>query len=258
MHLPSDASIKYKELLEYLQCHGHAKVSELTRVLFLSESTVRRALSALEAEGKVHRFHGGAASTDPGKQAFVKEREVSRSEEKDAIGRLAASFVEEGMTLLLMGGTTVHAMCPYLKGKRLTVITSSLPVVNDLAWEEHMTLILLGGVLNPPEMEVRGGLMQLALGRLRADLMFTGVTGLHPIHGLMTDDPNGVETYTTCMNVSDQVYVLADHTKCEHYGGTTVLCELKDISCLITDDHMPEATCAYYQEQAPRLLLAPV
>jgi len=256
--LPSDASIKYKELLEYLQHHGNAKVSELTRALFLSESTVRRALSALEAQGKLHRFHGGAASADPGKQAFVRQRKVSRSEEKDAIGRLAASFVEEGMTLLMMGGTTVHAICPYLKGKRLTVITSSLPVVNDLVWEEKMTLILLGGVLNPPEMEVRGGLMQLALERLRADLMFTGVTGLHPIHGLMTDDPNGVETYTSCMNVSDQVFVLADHTKCEHYWGTTVLCELKDISCLITDGSMSPAARAYYEERAPRLLLAPM
>jgi len=54
------------------------------------------------------------------------------------------------------------------------------------------------------------------------------------------------------------VYVLADHTKCEHYWGTTVLCELKDISCLITDDRMSEAARAYYEERAPRLLLAPV
>lgn len=256
--MPSDASIKYKELLAYLRQHGNAKVSELTRALFLSESTVRRALNALEAQGKIHRFHGGAAPADPGTQAFVRQRQISHGEEKDAVGRLAATFVKEGMTLLMMGGTTVHAMCPYLKGKRLTVITSSLPVVNELAWEEKMTLILLGGVLNPTEMEVRGGLMQLALERLRADLMFTGVTGLHPIHGLMTDDPNGVETYTTCMNVSDQVVVLADHTKCEHYWGTTVLCELKDISCLITDGRMSDAARAYYEERAPRLLLAPL
>jgi len=162
------------------------------------------------------------------------------------------------MTLLLMGGTTVHAMCPYLKGMRLTVITSSLPVINALAWDEKMTLILLGGVLNPAEMEVRGGLMQLALERLRADLMFVGTTGLHPIHGLMTDDPNGVETYTTCMNISDQVYVLADHTKCENYWGTTVLCELSEISYLITDEHMTDAARIYYEQHVGKLLIAPL
>ncbi len=256
--MTDDASIKYKELLDYLRHHGSAKVAELTRALFLSESTVRRALAALEAQGKLHRFHGGAVSADPNAQSFIRQRGVSRSEEKDAIGRLAASFVEEGMTLLLMGGTTVHAMCPYLKGKRLTVITSSLLVTIDLAWEEQMTIILLGGVLNPAEMEARGGLTQMGLERLRADLMFTGCTGMHPIHGLMTDDPNGVETSNTCMHVSDQVFVLADHTKCEQYWGTTVLCELKDISYLITDDRMAEATRSYYEERVSRLLLAPV
>ena len=256
--MANDAAIKYKELLDYMQRHGSAKVSELKRALFYSESTVRRALSALEAQGKLHRFHGGAVSADLNAQAPIRQRQVSYGEEKDAIGRLAASLVEEGMTLLLMGGTTVHAMCPYLKGKRLTVITSSLPVINDLAWEETMTLILLGGVLNPAEMEVRGGLMQLALERLRADLMFTGVTGLHPVHGLMTDDPNGVETYTSCMNVSDRVFVLADHTKCEHYWGTTVLCGLKDISCLISDSRMSGVARACYEARVPQLLLAPV
>jgi len=258
MRLASDAAIKYKDLLDYLQHHGNAKVSELTRALFLSESTVRRALSALEAQGKLHRFHGGAASADPGAQAFIRKRQISHGVEKDAIGRLAASLVQEGMTLLMMGGTTVNAMCPYLKGKRLTVITSSLPVINELAWEEKITLILLGGVLDPAEMEVQGGLMQLALERLRADMMFVGATGLHPIHGLMTDDPDGMATYTTCMNISDQVYVLADHTKCEHYWGTTVVCELKDISCLITDGRMSEAARAYYEEHVLQLLIAPL
>ncbi|MCL1854691.1 MAG: DeoR/GlpR family DNA-binding transcription regulator [Clostridia bacterium] len=255
--MSGDAAIKYKDLLEYLQRHGKAKVSELTRALFLSESTVRRALHALDEQGKLHRFHGGAVSVDPGARAFIRQRQVSHSAEKNAIGRLGASFVQEGMTLLLLGGTTVHAICPYLKGKRLTVITSSLPVINDLAWEEQMTVILLGGVLNPPEMEVHGGLTQLTLERLRADLMFTGTSGMHPTHGVMTDDPNGVAAYNTCMHISDQVFVLADHTKFENHWGTTLMCELTDISCLVTDDRISEPARAYYEARVPRLLIAP-
>ena len=254
--MSSDPAIKYRELLDYLQHHGNAKVSELSGALFLSESTVRRALTALERQGKLRRFHGGASPSDAVERSSIKRRQVSRLNEKAAIGRMAASFVKEGMTLLLMGGTTVQTICPYIKGKRLTVITSSLPVMNELAWEEQMQVILLGGVLNPAEMEVRGGLTHLMLERLRADLMFTGVTGLHPIHGLMTDDPNGVEAYTTCMRISDQVIVLADHTKCEQYSGTTVVCGLSDIACLITDDGMPEAVRAYYEKCVPRLVIA--
>ena len=221
--MSGDSSAKYIELIRYLNQRGSAKVSDFSRDLFLSESTVRRALGALEAQGKLKRYHGGASLPDPAAHSPIRQRQVSHLKQKDAIGRLAATFVKEGMTLLLMGGTTVNAVCPYLKGMRLTVITSSLPVMNELAWEEQMTIILLGGVLNPAEMEVRGGLTHLALERLRADLMLTGTTGLHPIHGLMTDDPNGVETYQSCMRISDKVIVLADHTKCEQYQASQII-----------------------------------
>ena len=256
--MSNDPTAKYGEMLAYLQRQGGAKVTELSRELFLSESTVRRALAALENQGKLRRYHGGAVAVDMAAQSPINKRKVSCQQEKDAIGRLAASFVHEGMTLLLMGGTTVHAICPYLKGKRLTVITSSLPVMNDLAWEEQMQVILLGGVLNPAEMEVRGGLMHLTLEHLRADLMLVGVTGLHPIHGLMTDDPNGVETYTTCMRISDKVLVMADHTKCERYYGTTVLCNLSEIDGLVTGSSMAPEVRTYYEDHVKQLYIAEV
>lgn len=253
-----DMSIKYRELIEYLNRQGGAKVGELSQALFLSESTIRRALAELEAQGLVKRYHGGAALADPAAQSSIRQRQISYLPEKRAIGQLASTFVQEGMTLLLVGGTTVQAICPYLKGKRLTVITSSLPVMNALAWEEQMQVILLGGVLNPTEMEVRGGLTHLTLERLRADIMFTGTTGLHPIHGLMTDDPNGVETYRTCMRISDEVFVLADHTKCEHYWGTTVVCGLDEVTHLITDSGLSAQTRTYFEKAVPHLHLAGV
>ena len=254
--MSGDMAAKYGELLRYIEQRGSAKVTELSRDLYLSESTVRRALEALEKQNRLKRFHGGASLPDPAAHSPIRQRQVSHLKEKNAIGRLAATFVKEGMTLLLMGGTTVNAVCPYLKGMRLTVITSSLPVMNELAWEEKITVILLGGVLNPAEMEVRGGLTHLTLERLRADLMLTGTTGLHPIHGLMTDDPNGVETYQACMRISDEVIVLADHTKCEQYEGTTVLCPVSEINCLITDDGLSESTRIYYEKHIPRLCIA--
>jgi DeoR/GlpR family transcriptional regulator of sugar metabolism len=60
------------------------------------------------------------------------------------------------------------------------------------------------------------------------------------------------------MHISDQVYVLADHTKFDNHWGTTVMCELKDISCLITDHGITEPALTYYADRVPRLLIAPV
>jgi predicted ArsR family transcriptional regulator len=45
--MSSDPSAKYGELLRYLNQRGTAKISDFSRDLFLSESTVRRALETL-------------------------------------------------------------------------------------------------------------------------------------------------------------------------------------------------------------------
>ena len=249
---------KYGELLQYMRANRSAKVTELSKALFLSEATVRRVLDKLEAEGKLRRFHGGATLIEDHDDAFIMRRQFSLAKEKQAIGRVASELVRDGMTLLMMGGSTVQALCPFLRGKKLTVITSSIPVASALAWEEHISVIMLGGVLNPAEMEVRGHLSSMTLEHLRADMMFIGTTGLHPIHGVMTDDPNSVEAYTTCMRVCDEVVVLADHSKLEQYMGTTVQCGLDKLDALVVDDGVKPAELNYYRERMRKVYAAPV
>ena len=52
---------KYRdELLEYLKENKQATVGELARMLFVSETTVRRTLDELQDLGLVERTHGGA------------------------------------------------------------------------------------------------------------------------------------------------------------------------------------------------------
>ncbi len=229
---------KYRAVLEYISRKKSATVVEIASVHFLSESTVRRLLAEMEQNGLVHRFHGGAViAGDQQDGRMIAMREVQKIQEKAAIGKEAASLVKDGMTLLMLGGTTVMAMCPYLKGKGITVITTSIPVVNDLLLEENMKLILLGGVVNPTELEVRGSMTAEGLSRLRADILFLGATNIHPLHGMMTDDPEAVATYRGCMAASDQKILLVDSTKFKT-GGVTVVAGLNELDVIITDERL--------------------
>lgn len=237
--MPSGLTAKYRDILEYLNRRKSATVVELSSVFFLSESTVRRLLADMEKNGAVVRFHGGAAvSGAAAPPSWVELREVQNIREKAAIGREAAALVHDGMTLMLLGGTTVSAICQYLGGKSLTVITTSIPVVNSLLPEENMKLILLGGVVNPPELEVRGSITSMGLERLRADIVFLGATNVHPVHGLMTDDPEAVAAYRACMAASDRKVLLADGSKFRQ-GGVTVVAGLDELDFLITDEGLP-------------------
>jgi DeoR/GlpR family transcriptional regulator of sugar metabolism len=230
-------SAKYRDVLEYIRMKKTASVVELTSVFFLSASTVRRILTSMEEENLVVRYHGGVAikSDEP---VDISGRNIKELREKSLIAREAASMVKDGMTIILLGGTTVHAMCPYLKGRQITVITTSFPVVMDLMCEDRMKLIMLGGVVNAPELEVRGSLLISGLEKLQADILFLGATSIHPVRGIMTDDPEALNTYRYCIGVAEKSVVLADSTKFR-LGGGSVVGLLSEVSCIITDSALP-------------------
>ncbi|HHY82259.1 MAG TPA: DeoR/GlpR transcriptional regulator [Clostridiales bacterium] len=236
------ASLKYREVLEYILVNQKATVQELSSIFFLSESTVRRVLSELEKENFIERFHGGAVVKGADiKSEALNKRKNYMTRQKAAIALKAVSFIKDGMTVIMLGGTTVHAMCQYLKGRHLTVITTSIPVANDLMLEPNMKIILLGGIINPQEYEVRGAMTKASLERLRADLVFVGATNIHEQHGLMTDDPDAVDTYRACLESADRKLLLADSTKFRP-GGAAVVARLDELDDIITDYQISEAT----------------
>lgn len=240
--MQSGLTSKYRDILEYINRKRSASVAELTSVFFLSESTVRRLLTEMEQSGKIVRYHGGAVIAGDQTLDKIDAREVQNIREKAAIGREAAAQVQDGMTLMMLGGTTVLAICPYIKGRNVTIITTSIPVVNELLFEDRMKLILLGGTVNPMELEIRGSMTAAGLERLRADVLFIGATNIHPVHGLMTDDPEAVATYRASLAASDKKILLADSSKFRT-GGVTVVAGLQELDAIITDEGLSiEAT----------------
>ena len=53
-----------KEILEILQNNQYATIDELAEKLFVSPSTIRRKLNALQKKGLISRTHGGAQLND--------------------------------------------------------------------------------------------------------------------------------------------------------------------------------------------------
>lgn len=248
---------KYKDVVEYLYQNRSVKVTELSRVFFLSESTIRRLLREMDTQGLVKRYHGGAVLADDEKYLSLTERLGDLAAEKTAIAKLAASFVKENMTIIMLGGTTVRAMCPFLAdGRHITVITNSVFVVNDLAHSKNINFILLGGVLNTREMESRGSLTVQGLERIHADALFIGATGMHPVHGLLTDDIEAVDTYRACFKASNTAYVLAD---CRKFSITkyVVIAPYQEIPNIVTDGGLSTDMHTHLEQMGVHVHIAP-
>jgi len=109
--------------------------------------------------------------------------------DKLALGRYGASLIRPGQVVILDGGTTALQVARHLApGLRATVITHSPTVAVELARHPGIEILVLGGRLFRHSMVNVGASVIDAASRLRADLFFLGVTGVHPEAGLSTGD----------------------------------------------------------------------
>jgi len=222
-------------VLDYIKLNKHSSTIELAKELGASESTVRRALTRLEDKRLIMRFHGGAQIIEAGISADdVAYRKGKNWKKKNVIAREASKVVEDNSTIILLGGTTVCAMCNYIRNKKLTVITNSLIVLDELKREEHIKIILLGGEYNPIEKELGGAITSFGMKHMRADYLFSGATSFDEKQGATTQDLYSLELYRSCIESSNQIYILTDSSKFEKFG-TAVTAYHHEITCLITD-----------------------
>ena len=120
---------RQEEILELLERNGSVTVQELKDKFGASESTIRRDLNALDSRGVLVKVFGGAVKNEMKLQ--VKDEEVARrieynKEEKERIGRYAASLIVSGDFVYLDAGTTTGAMIPYLEQKDVTYVTNAV------------------------------------------------------------------------------------------------------------------------------------
>src|SRR5262249_43158294 len=144
------------EVLSLIESEGFVSLQQLTERTGVSESTVRRDLEYLERIGQVRRTRGGAAYTGDSLTPHD-VRAGTAIPEKQAIGRAAASLVQAGEAILLDGGTTTLEVARNLSGKSLQVVTNSVPVVNLLANQPQIELVVIGGVGCTPTWAWCGG-----------------------------------------------------------------------------------------------------
>src|SRR5689334_10589180 len=128
------AAQRQKLIMEEVGRTGGVRVSLLTRMLGVSDMTIRRDLEALARRGMVQKVHGGAtagqgSSDEPGFEAKISRERAA----KEAIGAAAARLVRPGTAIAVSAGTTTHALAAHLAPiPDLTVVTNSLWVAEVL------------------------------------------------------------------------------------------------------------------------------
>ena len=200
-------------LLEILGKTGRIVAKDVSRELSLSEDTIRRDLRELAADGRLTRVHGGALPVSPSTGNLDARRDLA-TDEKAKLAAVACRLIRPGQVVFMDGGTThlelIRRLAHSLKA---TIITHSPSIAAAL--EHHLAIetILIGGRLFRHSMVAVGAETLEAISRMRADMCFLGVTGIHASEGLTTGDHEEAAVKRALVERTAETVVLATEDK---------------------------------------------
>ncbi|NIG52229.1 DeoR/GlpR transcriptional regulator [Chitinophaga sp. Cy-1792] len=227
-----------EERLEYilkkLQTDHKVLQTELSTDLQVSEDTVRRDLDALALSGRLIKVRGGAIPHSPNPYNF-NDRIVYHEADKKQIAAKALSFIQDGQTIIMDGGTSTLTLAKMLPPTlKATIITNCVPIAAQLIDHPNVELILTGGRVTKASQNA-GGLDTIRmLQRIKADICFLGVCSLHEETGVSCVDFNDTEVKSVMVESAYKTIVLATSEKM----GTAEpfkVCEITNIDTIITD-----------------------
>ncbi|HEX9703517.1 MAG TPA: DeoR/GlpR family DNA-binding transcription regulator [Rhodospirillales bacterium] len=223
------------QILSILGEKGSVSVNELYRRLKVSRETIRRDITRLAAEHRLRKTHGGALSIDQVEPAFV-ERLAVNIDGKRAIGRLAATLVPDGATLIIDSGTTTLCVAEALTPRRgLTVYTNDIHVAGRLAGRNNNRVLLLGGEVQGNEGATLGRDATHMLANYYADFTFVGAGALSSDPWLMDFSREAAELRAEMLAQARTAVLLADHTKFDRTAPVRVA-NLDLVNYLVTDN----------------------
>ena len=202
---------------------GSVTIAELESAYGMSAMTARRDLRELERQGRARRTHGGAvvAQTTRKEDSF-RIRLEQAAEAKKRLGAAAAAHVADGEAIFVDSSTTAYAAveCLLAAGRRMTVLTNSIPVMDLVAQTDapNASLIGLSGSLRAATRSFVGPLTVDAIGRHFADKLIFSVKGVTPDGTLTEADALEAEVKAAMVSRARESLLVVDGSKFEAIG----------------------------------------
>lgn len=252
--------VRKTRIEQLIQQNGSMSITALASEFNVSEMTIRRDLSELEARGHIQRTHGGAVVEQPGEtrlaseERFFDERRNANRAAKTAIARKALGLVNAGQAVALDVGTTNYELASMLAERTdIRVFTNNLRVA-ALMGQSQAEIYLLGGRVRQKEMSLCGPVAVDQARRLWFDIAFIGVSALSP-HGIFDFAFEEIELKHAYIDRAKKRVVLADSSKFDQ----TSLVQISGfdvIDAVVTDAPPPARIAAALEAAGVEVILA--
>lgn len=208
---------RQQAIIRELDRNGSVAVSELAEHFHVSRMTIRRDLFEIEKSSQLKRTHGGAVlpskSPNYSEPPTIKRMELLK-DEKIRIAKAVAALIGEKEVIFLGSGTTTLYVAKELYERNdITVLSNAITIINELSTNGKMPIIGIGGFLRREEQSMIGHFAERVIEDLRVEKVIVGMRGVHPRFGLTSEDPQELMTDRKILGISDNVIIVADHTK---------------------------------------------
>lgn len=207
---------RYEKILEILDKKGVVTVKEITEKLNSSDATTRRDFNALDKMGRLKKVHGGATKIIDSRFVIEEEdintKENINKEEKNAVGKMAASLIEENDFVYIDAGTSTGAMIKYIDAKNVTFVTNGLYHALDLSKRGYKVFILAGETREMTG-SVVGSEAVKSIQKYNFTKGFFGTNGIDIKAGYTTYKENEGLIKEAAIKKCKDAYVLTDSSK---------------------------------------------
>ncbi len=233
-------NIRQERIKEFIETNNVVSIKQL-QALFpeVSLMTIHRDLDALERDGSVVKFRGGAKSVRHANDPEFNVRMHENNAGKLMIAHKALELIQPHTSVFLDASTTNLALARSLPDINLNVFTTGPSIALELCRLHNPVVSLCCGTMNRKNLALSGQNTLEMLDKINIDLAFIGVSGC------------SVEAGFTCGAESD---MLVKRKVIQKARTSVLMCsreklrclmpytfaEFGDVDYLISDEPMPE------------------
>jgi len=246
---------RQQEILERIRKNGRVLAADLAQEFQTSEDTIRRTLRDLAGQGLCARVYGGALAISPASGSAV-QRRMQGIDLKLAIGEKLASLVRPAQFVFIDAGSTNLAAARFLpKDIGITVATHDPTIAASLADRTDLTLITVGGKINPLVGAAVDAQALRSVLELRPDLLLLGVCAIDAAHGIAAFNSEDAQMKRALLERSGSVAIATLNDKlCA--SAPFYVSEVDVIADLVVETDAPKPILADFRARGLRLHLA--
>lgn len=251
-------TFRIRQMQQYIQEHEFVSMEELRDTFKISMNTVRMDVAQLVEKGTIRKVYGGVCSNQTGNVIPYEERQEKNLEGKQAVGRTAASLVEDGDIIYIDSGTTTRYMVDYLNEcKNVIVLTNSLDVINRAVVLPELNVICLPGTLERRTKSFVSADTVRTMEKYNIKKAFMASSGIAENGSVTNSSPLEYEIKKAALAFSKEVHLLIDSSK---YGKSALLnyANISEMSKVIVDHNVGQGLLQLCEKNNVEVMLAPI